>query len=326
MSDPTRILDCGGTDADAVLKRALLGAARAHTPPPGAQRRLVDALGVDGGAVSADVPAGRRPRASDWQPQGAPGLLFASVHQRGSTLRRRLGPGALLSAGVHAAVFAVVILATSRVPSNRPIEEPRAMVQFRARLHPEGPTPPPRGAERGEAPEERQPEALVVPPSKGDRPPALVADGDRAGDPSAPALTGGSSGDTVAGAAPPEGLDAKAASTPDHDLAVAAPVHGGVPSSDVLPFGEGMSPPRLLEGPEPVYSREAREARVEGTMLVKCVITTAGALQGCRVIKPLPFLEKPVLDALALRRYTPVMFQGRPVNVEYVIPLRFELP
>ena len=34
MSDPTRILEQGGTDADAVLKRALLRAARAHTPPP----------------------------------------------------------------------------------------------------------------------------------------------------------------------------------------------------------------------------------------------------------------------------------------------------
>ncbi len=99
-----------------------------------------------------------------------------------------------------------------------------------------------------------------------------------------------------------------------------------LPSSEILPFGEGMSLPRLLEAPEPSYPREAREARVEGTLLAKCVITTEGALQRCRIIKSLPFLDEPVLTALAQRRYAPVMFQGRAVNVEYVITLRFELP
>jgi protein TonB len=58
---------------------------------------------------------------------------------------------------------------------------------------------------------------------------------------------------------------------------------------------------------------------------VRCVITTTGTLQGCRVLQSLPYLEQPVLEALAHRRYTPVLFPGRPVNVAYVIPLRFEL-
>jgi protein TonB len=78
-------------------------------------------------------------------------------------------------------------------------------------------------------------------------------------------------------------------------------------------------------GPTPGYTREAREARVEGTVLVKCVITTSGALRDCHVIKSLPFLEQTVLEALAQQRYTPVTFQGRPVDVEYVIPFRFKL-
>src|SRR5262249_650932 len=78
------------------------------------------------------------------------------------------------------------------------------------------------------------------------------------------------------------------------------------PVTAVLPFGEGMNRPTLVSGPKPVYSREAREARVEGTMLVKCVITTAGTLRSCRVLKSLPFMEQAVLSALASQRYTPV--------------------
>ena len=58
---------------------------------------------------------------------------------------------------------------------------------------------------------------------------------------------------------------------------------------------------------------------------MKCVITTAGTLQGCRILKSLPFLDEPVLQALAQQRYTPVTFQGRPVAVEYVIPFKFKL-
>jgi protein TonB len=91
----------------------------------------------------------------------------------------------------------------------------------------------------------------------------------------------------------------------------------------VLPFGAGMERPKPLPGNrQPQYTREAREARVEGTMLVQCVITTSGALTGCRVLKSLPFMDKAVLDAMSTWHFTPVTFQGRPVNVQYVIPVR----
>jgi protein TonB len=97
------------------------------------------------------------------------------------------------------------------------------------------------------------------------------------------------------------------------------------PTMEVLPFGEGMNRPVLASGPQPEYPQKAREAKVEGTMLVRCVITTAGTLRNCRVLKSLPFLDEPVLSALAQQRYTPVTFQGRPVDVEYVIPFKFKM-
>jgi protein TonB len=86
-----------------------------------------------------------------------------------------------------------------------------------------------------------------------------------------------------------------------------------------------MERPTLISGPQPVYSREALAARVEGTVLAKCVITTSGTLRDCRILKGLPYMEGAVLDALARQRYRPVVYQGRPVNLEYVIPFKFKL-
>ncbi|MEO7327819.1 MAG: energy transducer TonB, partial [Minicystis sp.] len=97
------------------------------------------------------------------------------------------------------------------------------------------------------------------------------------------------------------------------------------PTNAVIPFGEGMNRPTLVSGSPPVYSREAREAKVEGTVIASCVITTSGNLQNCRIIKHLEHMDDAVLAALAQQHYTPVTFQGQPVNVQYTLTFRFKL-
>ncbi|HET9452474.1 MAG TPA: energy transducer TonB, partial [Aggregicoccus sp.] len=102
---------------------------------------------------------------------------------------------------------------------------------------------------------------------------------------------------------------------------------GGPPTGeDVMPMGPGMTPPRLVSGPALAYTREALEARVEGTLIVKCVITREGETEDCRVLKGLPHLSESVLGALEARRYTPVTFQGRPVSVSYHFNVKLTLP
>jgi protein TonB len=87
-----------------------------------------------------------------------------------------------------------------------------------------------------------------------------------------------------------------------------------------------MTRPSLVSKQEPAYPREALVAKVGGLMLVKCIITVEGALRSCRIVKGLPFMDQPVLQALASWKYTPVLFQGKPVSVEYVIPVRLVPP
>lgn len=98
----------------------------------------------------------------------------------------------------------------------------------------------------------------------------------------------------------------------------------GVVSGDtqVMPFMDGMTRPTLISKVDPQYTREARNADVQGLILTKCVITTTGSLQKCRIVKGIPLMDQAVLSALAQWKYSPVLYQGKPAAVEYLIPVR----
>ena len=100
----------------------------------------------------------------------------------------------------------------------------------------------------------------------------------------------------------------------------------GGSGSGVVPFGEGMTRPSLPSADEIQYTREAREARISGVIIVKCTVTVDGSITNCRIIKGLPMMDQAVLAALARHRGTPVTFQGRPVPVEYTYTIRLKMP
>jgi TonB family protein len=96
---------------------------------------------------------------------------------------------------------------------------------------------------------------------------------------------------------------------------------------DVVPFGEGMTRPVLIQPGRPItYTREAIAARVEGVSIVRCVITAEGTVERCKVIKPLPFMDEAVLEHLQSQRFQPVTYQGKPVSVGYNFSVRLTLP
>ncbi len=110
------------------------------------------------------------------------------------------------------------------------------------------------------------------------------------------------------------------------ETVAAAPVPAAPTKATVLPFGEGMTRPSSIAADEIQFTREAREARVSGTMIVRCLITTEGSLQNCRIMKSVPMMDQAVLSSLAQHRGAPVMYQGRPVSVEYTYTIRLKSP
>jgi protein TonB len=104
-------------------------------------------------------------------------------------------------------------------------------------------------------------------------------------------------------------------------------VGGVVDATDVrMEFDERMSPPEKLGGPDPQYTEKAIEREVQGTMVVRCVVTTEGKVYGCRVLKSLPFMDRAVIDALERRRYKPATLGGKPVEVNYNFKITLRLP
>jgi len=91
-------------------------------------------------------------------------------------------------------------------------------------------------------------------------------------------------------------------------------------------FNDAMTPPRMISGPDPQYTREALEREIQGTMVVKCVVTTQGTVRNCRVLKSLPFMDRAAIEALEKRRYTPATLRGQPIEVDYTFGLQLKLP
>jgi len=106
------------------------------------------------------------------------------------------------------------------------------------------------------------------------------------------------------------------------------PAAEGNPPSRNLPieYSEELTPPVLVSGPSLEYTPQALERRVEGTMVIRCVITADGTVHGCRVIKSLPFMDRAVVAALEQRKYKPALRAGQPVDVYYTFTLKFALP
>jgi len=123
----------------------------------------------------------------------------------------------------------------------------------------------------------------------------------------------------------PQAQAASLGSTAPKPAAAAATVPE--PPRDVVPFGEGMTRPVLMQPGRPItYTREAIAARVEGVSIVRCVITAEGSVERCKVIKPLPFMNEAVVEHLQSQRFQPVTYQGKPVSVGYNFSVRLTLP
>jgi len=89
---------------------------------------------------------------------------------------------------------------------------------------------------------------------------------------------------------------------------------------------EEMTPPKLVGGPSLEYTPEALEQQVQGTMLVRCVLTVEGSVRTCHVLSGLPFMDDAVIATLQAQRYTPATENGAPLEVNYTFQLTLRLP
>jgi protein TonB len=237
--------------------------------------------------------------------------------------RRRVGTGAMLSVVFHAGVLTGALWLSARAVAPH-VAAGNPFITLRL--------PGPHGGARagGAAPAAQAKAALpkhaiakhVIPSAPMVAPPLPVEAAPAA---TAPEPTMGAPVDadgTTGGAGKCIGPNC---STGEGDSDGAAGKPGGGGDSEVR-FGPGMTAPVLLSSVPIAIPADAREARVSGTMILNCRLDLTGAVSDCRVIKPLPFMEQAVINALMQRHYAPVTFQGEPVTVRYIFNVKVTAP
>jgi protein TonB len=88
---------------------------------------------------------------------------------------------------------------------------------------------------------------------------------------------------------------------------------------------QGVSQGLLIHQVKPAYPPLARQARIQGAVILQAVIAKDGTIQGLKVMSGHPMLAPSAVDAVKQWRYKPYFLNGEPVEVETQITVNFTL-
>jgi protein TonB len=87
----------------------------------------------------------------------------------------------------------------------------------------------------------------------------------------------------------------------------------------------GVAAGRLLAPIQPEYPIIARDAHVQGTVVIEATISKQGVVEQARVVSGPSLLAEAALNAVNRARYQPYRLNGEPVEVETTINIIFTL-
>jgi protein TonB len=98
----------------------------------------------------------------------------------------------------------------------------------------------------------------------------------------------------------------------------------GDETTPIRPAGE-VRMPRLLKRVDPLYPEIARQARVQGVVILEATTDICGRVVEVRILRSIPLLDQAAVDAVRQWLYEPMVVNGRPHGVVFTVTLRFEL-
>jgi protein TonB len=103
------------------------------------------------------------------------------------------------------------------------------------------------------------------------------------------------------------------------------PTPAPTPINVPVPVGGQIREPQKVFGVAPAYPSIARDARIQGVVVIQAVIGVDGAVREARIQSGSPLLDQAALDAVRQWRYRPTLLNGVPVPVIMTVSVRFTL-
>ncbi len=86
-----------------------------------------------------------------------------------------------------------------------------------------------------------------------------------------------------------------------------------------------VKPPKLVKMVQPVYPKAAKEAHIEGIVIVEAKADEKGDVIDARVLRSIPALDQAAIDAVRQWKYEPMVIDGKPQKVVFTVTVRFTL-
>ncbi len=90
-------------------------------------------------------------------------------------------------------------------------------------------------------------------------------------------------------------------------------------------ISQGVTKGQLVRRVDPPYPSLARQARIQGEVVLTAIISKDGSIQNLQVMSGHPMLVPAALEAVKMWRYKPFLLSGEPVEVETTITVTFQL-
>jgi periplasmic protein TonB len=258
------------------------------------------------------VPAGAARAYTDFSD------AFLSPNLLGSPSHKRTLTTSLL---VHAALLALILLFSMWFTNTLDLRT-YTVALLVAPPPPSAPSPPPKIAA---AAQPVQPRRVLTAKGKLFMPTAIpkqIAMGKEAPLPPEPeaggvfggvpgGVTGGVLGGILEGIKPPEPPPA-----PLHTEAAEKP-------RTPIPVGGNVQPPRIIYQTSPEYPLLARQAGIQGDVIVSAVIDATGKVVNMKVVSGPPLLFEAAMKALANWKFEPTYLNGEPVPIKWNVSVHF---
>jgi protein TonB len=106
-------------------------------------------------------------------------------------------------------------------------------------------------------------------------------------------------------------------------------VVGGLPDAPPPPqavrVGGQIKEPKKLKNITPTYPDIAKQARVQGVVILECTISPQGKVTDVKVLRGIPLLDQAAIEAVKQWVYTPTLLNGVPVPVIMTVTVNFRL-